>query len=407
MISSILPKVKIYPLASTAIASLIGFIVLFETGVIFPISHENSTAGIQTAQVESPETDDHNNSQRPISAEQSPEYIALELDAIEQKQVDNTHKSVVGFDPKLAALLANGEFAQLREELLKLAAVAVSDNDKNRLGYILNLLGQISIQEQDLYSAEVYLAEALDIFRNLEDEIGSAQVYLQLGRTHLKSRQIARVAGTAYDELQVGRWYLNHGLLNIAEEYIVNSIENNLSINRYGSAASAYESLGKLYLQLDDYEQATAAVFKSARMFSASGQKYRAKQVLKLMPQSERDNNELTQLSGEIESNYQNYKDSILQIERAKDYKRLYRYYRNTGDQERAWKFRLLANNSLGEISKRALFHRQQGVLAILYNSNDAMDLAEDYFVQAKQTFDNNGLVELSDETDQLNRQVY
>lgn len=97
----------------------------------------------------------------------------------------------------------------------------------------------------------------------------------------------------------------------------------------------------------------------------------------------------------------------MLQIERAKDYRRLYHFYKNQGDNERAWKFRLLANNSLSQVSKRTLFHRQQGVLAILFNSNDDVDMAEDYFVKAKTTFKSHGLKTLSEETENLGNQIF
>ena len=205
----------------------------------------------------------------------------------------------------------------------------------------------------------------------------------------------------------MGRWYLANKIPDIAEQYIVQSIDKNLSINRYGSAASAYESLVKLYLREADDNLAQQAAFKSARLFSASGNTARARKVLDLLPENMKHSQQLAELDDDIKSNYSAYKKSILQIERARDYRRLYAYYRNVGDQARAWKFRLLANDSLAEVSKRALFHRQQGVLAILYNSNESMDLAENYFIQAQETFDFNGLDDLSAETRQLNGKVY
>ena len=128
------------------------------------------------------------------------------------------------------------------------------------------------------------------------------------------------------------------------------------------------------------------------------------KDVEKIVGQN---NDLIAELENDIKTNYAAYKDGILQIERARDYRRLYAYYKNVGDQVRAWKFRLLANDSLAAVSKRALFHRQQGVLAILYNSNESMDLAQNYFGQAQHTFDFNGLDDLSTETQQLNNEVY
>ena len=397
MKSYIIRKIVLNPLASVVIAGLLGFIISHEI-------RENQTTSIDTANVIdlTPSTDTA--TVKPMGER---ELTDFDLAKSDQKFEEQTHESVRNFEPSLATLLSDKKFGLLRERLLKLASVAVTDDDKNRLGYILNLLGQIAIQEQDLYTAEVYLNEALDIFEDLNDDLGAAQIHMQLGRTHLKARQIARVAGTAYDELQVGRWYLANEVPDVAEQYIVRSIDKNLSINRYGSAASAYESLVKLYLREADDNLAQQAAFKSARLFSASGNTARARKVMDLLPENMKHSQQLAELDDDIKSNYSAYKKSILQIERARDYRRLYAYYRNVGDQARAWKFRLLANDSLAEVSKRALFHRQQGVLAILYNSNESMDLAENYFIQAQETFDFNGLDDLSAETRQLNGKVY
>lgn len=326
---------------------------------------------------------------------------------LEEKMDEDTRSSVNSISPDLATLLVDGDFATLREALLQLAAEAVNAGDKNRLGYILNLLGQISIKEQDLFSAEVYLNEALDIFETLGDSVGSAQVYLQLGRTHLRSRQIARTAGTAYDELQVGRWYLGKSLYDPAKVFIEKAIERNLSISRFGSAASAYSSLAKLHLKQNNLAGARQALFESARLFASAGQLSRAHNNVQLLRDKNAQDWQINDLESLIASNYEEYRNGILQIERARDYRRLYNFYRTQGDQDRAWKFRLLANNSLAQVSRRTLFHRQQGVLAILYNSNDSMDQAEAFFGQARETFNAQGMSELSEETELLNRQIY
>jgi hypothetical protein len=397
----ILRKTSIYPVVSTFIAALLVSIVSVE--IYWHLNSEEEISQTQATVADSKKSEPATDSTVEV-VRSEPEI----LPEIEKNFAEDTRDSIAGIDPEMALLLESSNFGQLRERLLQLASVAVSEDDMNRLAYILNLLGQISIQEQDLHSARVYLTESLDIFQSLNDEIGSAQIYLQLGRTHLKSRQIARVAGTAYDELQVGRWYLEKGLYDVAEKYISRSIDKNMSINRFGSAASAFESLARMASQKSDLEQLEKSVVKAARLFAASGKVYRARKVLELLPEEiSEKNSQLAILKIDIDNQHEEYKNNILQIERARDYRRLYHYYRNQGDKERAWKFRLLANSSLADVSKRALFHRQQGVLAILYNSNESMDLAEKYFVQAKETFDFNGLQELADETDQLNKQIF
>jgi hypothetical protein len=352
----IIRKIVLNPLASVVIAGLLGFIVSHEIREIHSFRVDTANVIDLTRSTDS----------TTVNPTVEREMTDFDLAKADQKFEEQTHESVRNFEPSLATLLSDKKFGLLRERLLRLASVAVEDDDKNRLGYILNLLGQIAIQEQDLYTAEVYLNEALDIFEDLKDDLGAAQIHMQLGRTHLKARQIARVAG-----------------------------------------ASAYESLVKLYLREADANLARQAAFKSARLFSASGNTARARRVLDLLPEDMKQSRQLAELDSDIKSNYAAYKDSILQIERARDYRRLYAYYRNVGDEVRAWKFRLLANDSLAEVSKRALFHRQQGVLAILYNSNESMNLAENYFLQAQQTFDFNGMDDLSTESRQLNDKVY
>jgi hypothetical protein len=407
MISLLKRKIRLYPLASVVIACLLAGVLGLESGLLFSPAPETALVS-DSATVPAPQlapSAKNTPLEGPTdSADGAPADPLLEVEKI---LVQETQRSIKGIDPRLAKLLAEKDFDTLRDELLKIASYAVADNDKVRLGYILNLLGQVSIQEQDLYSAEVYLMEALDIFNGLEDEIGVAQINMQLGRTHLRSRQIARVAGTAYDELQVGRWYLAKKIPDMAEKYIRNSIRRNMAINRYGSAASAYESLVRLYLEEGNFYEAQNAAFESARMFAASGRIDRARNVIESVPDHISQQWQLADLQGEIDDRYQEYQDGILQIERARDYRRLYFYYRSQGDQERAWKFRMLASNSLSQVSKRTLFHRQQGVLALLYNSNDAKRLAENYLVRAQDTFDTNGMDTLSEETRDLNRQIY
>jgi hypothetical protein len=404
MFSFLKRKIPLHPVASIVIAGLVAAVLALEFGVVIsPVADPAPVPGnaiVSSSQPSSAAPD------QPVAAT-SEAARSDPILQIEQALVEETQRSIRGIDPRLARLLAEKDFDSLRDELLKIASVAVADNNKVRLGYILNLLGQVSIQEQDLYSAKVYLLEALDIFNGLGDEIGVAQINMQLGRTHLRSRQIARVAGTAYDELQVGRWYLVNKMPDVAEEYIRNSIRRNMTINRYGSAASAHESLVRLYLEEKNYGEAQISAFESARMFAASGRIDRARNVLESIPGDITQQWQLAELEVEIDDRYQEYQDGILQIERARDYRRLYFYYRSQGDQERAWKFRLLASNSLSQVSKRTLFHRQQGVLALLFNSNDAKELAEDYFVKAMSTFDLNGMDTLSEETSTLSKQIY
>jgi hypothetical protein len=114
----------------------------------------------------------------------------------------------------------------------------------------------------------------------------------------------------------------------------------------------------------------------------------------------------LGEVEQEIHQNYTEFQNSVEQIERARDYGRLFNHYRSQGDEQRAWKFRLLASKTLRNVSKRAMYHRQPDVLALLYVSNDAKERAKNYFDIAKQTFDSKGLEELSTQTKRLKDQI-
>ena len=325
---------------------------------------------------------------------------------LEQAMVAKTARTIEQLSEELAALLREKQYDLVREQLLQIAAQAIADNDKNMLGNALSLLGQVAIEEQDLDTAEVYLLESLDVYEQQADKVGSAQVFMQLGRVHLHSRQLARTAGDAYDRLLVARWQLSHGQYALAEHNLTGIIEDNLSINRFGAAASAYSSLARVYAQYGaTYNEQQAAV-EAARLFAASGQIGRAKANLAHLEQSGVERWRLSEVETEIHQNFAEFQNSVEQIERARDYRQLYNHYQSQGDEQRAWKFRILASKTLRNVSKRAMYHRQPDVLALLYVSNDAKERARNYFDAAMQTFDSKGLKELSTQTKRLKDQI-
>ena len=325
---------------------------------------------------------------------------------LEQAMVAKTAQTIEQLSEELAALLREKQYDSVRERLLQIAAQAIADNDKDMLGNVLSLLGQVAIEEQDLDTAEVYLLESLDVYQKQADNVGSAQVYMQLGRVHLQSRELARTAGDAYDRLLVARWQLSHGQYALAEQNLTEIIEDNLSINRFGAAASAYSSLARVYAQYGaTYDEQQAAI-EAALLFASSGQIGRAKANLVHLEQSGVERWRLGEVENKIHQNYTEFQNSVEQIERARDYRRLYNHYRSQGDKQRAWKFRLLASKTLRNVSKRAMYHRQPDVLALLYVSNDAKERARNYFDTAMQTFDSKGLKELSSQTKRLKDQI-
>jgi hypothetical protein len=326
---------------------------------------------------------------------------------LESELVSRTARTVKEMSPDLARLLDQKEYGLLRERLLVRAALAVSAQDKRELGHVMSLLGQLSIEEHDLDSAEVYLLEALDVYQSQGDTVGAAQVYMQLGRTHLKAREIARTAGDSYDRLLVARWQLSQGRLSAAEQNFRQVVEESLAVNRYGTAASAHYSLAQLYTRNGNAFEAERSAMEAARLYAASGQLHRAKQTVDVLRGAGVEEWRLFEMSQEIERSYAEFEASVYQIERARDYRQLYNHYRSQGDEARAWNLRLLASRSLRNVSRRAMFHRQPDALALLYVSNDDKGRARNYFEIAKKTFDDEGLDELSTQVARLKGQIH
>ena len=326
---------------------------------------------------------------------------------LEQEMVSKTEQTVREIGEDLATLLKNKEFSLLRDSLLNKAAQAVTEGDKPQLAHVLSLLGQVAIEEQDLDAAEVYLLESLDVYDNLRDKVGSAQVYMQLGRTHVKARELARTAGDAYDRLLIARWQLSEQRYADAEQNLKHVIDESMAVNRFGAAASAYYSLVQLYTKSSSTFQAEQAAMEAARLYAASGQLKRAYATVAQLKRAGVEAWRVYDIEQEIDRSHEEFERNVQQIERAKDYRQLYYHYRSQGDQERAWKLRLLASKSLKNVSKRAMYHRQPDALALLYVSNDDMGRARDYFDRAKQTFDSKGLETLSSQAEKLKDQIF
>ena len=352
----------------------------------------------------------------PIVVDTTPQPTAPTVDIVkrfqfdtelEQEMVSKTEQTVREISEDLATLLKNKEFSLLRDNLLNEAARAVAEGDKSQLAHVLSLLGQVAIEEQDLDAAEVYLLEALDVYESLNDKVGSAQVYMQLGRTHVKAREIARTAGDSYDRLLIARWQLSEKHYAAAEQNLKHVVDESLSVNRFGAAASAYYSLVQLYTRSKSTFQAEQAAMEAAKLYAASGQLKRAYDTIAQLKLAGVEAWRVYDIEQAIDRNYTEFEQSVQQIERAKDYRQLYYHYRSQGDQKRAWKLRLLASKSLKNVSKRAMFRRQPDALALLYISNTDMGRAKAYFDRAQQTFDSKGLQELSSQTEKLKDQIF
>ena len=326
---------------------------------------------------------------------------------MEVRLLENTTQSIHDLNPELTTLMNNRQFNLLNDRLLHLASDAVDNDDTKTLVDILSLLGQVAIEQQSLDSAEVYLFEALSLLGEQGDQKSKAGIYMQLGRAYLKSREVARNAGYAYDALQIGRNQLQKRQYHAAEQNIKTSIEHSLKINRFNAAASGYSTLAILHEKLGNHFEAQESLLAGIKLYASSGQIVNAEKLLTRLKTTEIEPWRLIGLEQTIEDNLVSYRQGVEQMAVAQDYKRLYHYYLNKNDHARAWHFRLLASQSLEKVSSRTMFHRQQGVLALLYNSNDDMALANSYFNQASDTFQSQGMIELNEQTAALKNRIY
>ena len=334
-----------------------------------------------------------------------PETLTYDL-VLERELMARTSLDIRELSDELTELLDRNEFRLVNDELLQAAARAVAGGDEATLGGALSLLGQLAIEEQDFDSAEVYLLESLDVYEQLGDSVGAAQANMQLGRMHVKLRQRARTAGHAYDRLLLARWQLAYEQYDSAEQNLRLVADENLSINRFGAAASAYHSLTRLYTEVGHPYEAENAAMEAARLYAAAGQMDNARSVVASLERAGVEDWRLFDIEQEIDRGFEEFRASVEQIERARDYRRLYHYYRAQGEEQRAWSLRLQASKSLRNVSKRAMYRRIPDVLALLYVSNDDKERAHNYLERAAETFDILGREDLLSQTRRLKGQI-
>ena len=301
---------------------------------------------------------------------------------------------------------ADVERRLVRDELLHLAAKAVEEHDNQKLAGALSLLGQLAIEEQGFDAAEVYFLEALEVYRLLDDSVGAAEVHLHLGRMHLKLRQRAKIAGHAYDRLLLARWQLSDGQYDVAEENLHLAVEENLSINRFGAAASAYQSLMRLYAENGLSWEFETTVTQAARLYAASGQMNDARAMLTRLRGVGIEAQRLGEIARKVAADFAEYTANVEQVAAARDYGRLYNHYRSQGQDERAWSLRLKANESLRDVPKRAMYGRTPDALAVLYASLQDVERANVYFNRAREVFDALGRSDLVSRAQQMSDQL-
>ena len=310
-------------------------------------------------------------------------------------------------EKEIRQLLSNGEFKKSTTLLLEVAALAIQQGDKNKLGKIMLLLGEVATNGQELDMAEVYLQEALDIALQSGDNVAAALSYQQFGWLHIRSRELARNAATAYDNLWIARRQMYEGRYREAEANLRQVIDTNLEIRRYGAAASAFETLSEFHKLFHDDYLAQEAAMEAARLYASSGQIYRSRGILESLKNKTVDNLQIESMQAEIKQLFEQHKKDVRQTAIARDYQMLYLHYQANGDHERAWKLRILASKSLAKTSSRSMYSRQADVMAVLYNSNMNMNKAKNYLDLASNLFAVQGEDDLTASTQNMYSLIY
>ena len=310
-------------------------------------------------------------------------------------------------DREIRRLLHAGQYQEARSNLLEIAAAAMLQDEHARLADTLLLLGDVAIHQQELAAAEIYLQEALHLAIEQENVIATGRCYQLLGQLNIRARELARRAAYTNDSLWQARNAISRGLYHGVAETLQAVIDENVAIRRYGAAADAYEAMASLYDRLHDDYAAQQARVGAARLYASTGQVTHVRRLLEGMDASLLTADQRLELEGEIEAQLESHQQDQVQTSQARDYQMLYHHYLRQGDIERAWQFRIKSSQTLANSSDRALFQRQADVIAVLYNSNFAMDRARKYLDQAGAIYDAQDAPELLQETRDLETLIF
>jgi len=85
----------------------------------------------------------------------------------------------------------------------------------------------------------------------------------------------------------------------------------------------------------------------------------------------------------------------------------LYHHHLRNGEVERAWEFRIKSSQVLASASDRAMYQRQADVIAVLYNSNFAIDRAKKYLDRARSLYRDSGSGAMFEQTREMEALIY
>ena len=310
-------------------------------------------------------------------------------------------------DRLIRDLLHQGKFKQARTQLLEVAAASILQDDQTRLGNTLQLLGEVAINQQELSSAEIYLQEALYLAMGQDNVVGAARCYQLLGQLNIRARELARRAAYTYDELWQARNSIARGLYHGVNESLQRVILDNLEIKRFGAAADAWEALASMHDKVHDGYQAQQARIEAARLYAATGQMNKVHRLMDGLDPGLISDTDRSDIEREIEDLFRQHQHDLVKTSQAHDYQMLYHHYLRIGQLERAWNFRIKSAETLASTSDRSIYQRHADVIAVLYNSNFAMDRARRYLDKAGKIYQDSGLPDGLDQTREMEALIY
>jgi hypothetical protein len=327
----------------------------------------------------------------------------FDIDAgLERLELDDAAR-----DRLIRELLEQKKYQQARTQLLEVAAVAVLQDDQARLGDTLLLLGEVAINQQELAVAEIYLQEALYLSMERDDLMGTARSYRLLGQLNIRARELARQAANTHDDLWQARNAISRGYYRGVDENLQRVIQSNLAIRRYGAAADAWEAKASLHDKVRDDYQAQQARIEAAKLYASTGQMTHVHRLIDGLDRDQISEAGLAEVRREIEALFDEHQRDLVKTSQARDYQMLYHHYLRLGQVERAWRFRVKSSEALADTSDRSVFQRQADVIAVLYNSNFAMDRARKYLDQAGNIYHGSGVDELLEQTREMESLIF
>jgi len=327
----------------------------------------------------------------------------LDIDAeLKRLELDDASR-----DRLIRELLQQKRYQQARTQLLEVAAASVAQSDQVRLGDTLLLLGEVAINQQELAAAEIYLQEALYLSMEQDNLMGTGRSYQLLGQLNIRARELARQASNTNDDLWQARNTISRGRYQGVNDNLQNVIQENLAIKRYGAAADAWEAMASLHDQVHDDYLAQQARIEAAKLYASTGQMTHVHRLIDGLDDKLISDADQAGVRREIEALFDEHQQDLIKTSQARDYQMLYHHYLRKGEVERAWEFRIKSSETLANTGDRSVYQRQADVIAVLYNSNFAMDRARKYLDKAGHIYGDGGVDEMLEQTREMESLIY